>query len=94
MSKLSRDQISLLIQQFLIPKLKSCNVDPNTIQNDTDLFAAGVLDSFELIELLCEIEDKTGLSANFTSKAAGGIGEVEIIPSIEKLTLAFFNQEK
>ena len=94
MSKLSRDQIPLLIHKFLIPKLKSCNVDPNTIQNDTDLFAAGILDSFELIELLCEIEDKTGLSANFTSKTAGGTGEVEIIPSIEKLTLAFFNQEK
>ena len=94
MSKVSRDQISLLIQQFLIPKLKSCNVDPNTIQNDTDLFAAGILDSFELIELLCEIEDKTGLSANFTPKTSGGTGEAEIIPSIEKLTLAFFNQEK
>ena len=92
MLKWNKDQISQLIRTCLLPKFENCGINPNTIQNDTDLFATGILDSFDLIELLCEIEETTGLDANLVPEAEE-TPEAAITPSIDKLASAFFLDE-
>ncbi|MBL95465.1 MAG: hypothetical protein CFH06_01942 [Alphaproteobacteria bacterium MarineAlpha3_Bin5] len=92
MSKWNKHKISKLIRMCLAPKFETCGVDPDTIGNDADLFALGVLDSFGLIELLCEIEETTGLDANLVPEVEE-TPEAAITPSIDKLASAFFLDE-
>ena len=51
------------ILDFLKPRLDQAGMAPDQIADDSDLFAMGVLDSFDVVALFADVEETFGIEA-------------------------------
>lgn len=56
-------ELTELMLATLQPKLQRAGLAAGTLGPDDDLYASGVIDSFDLVEVLADVEERTGLSA-------------------------------
>ena len=63
------DLRSALLETLAEP-LAAVGVDPEDVPDDLDLLAAGVIDSFGLLELIAALEDRYGTTLDFADLAA------------------------
>lgn len=63
MSKWNQESVRTLIKEILARNCEQIGMSLADIGNDDDLYASGTIDSFGLVELLVELEDRTGLEA-------------------------------
>jgi acyl carrier protein len=63
------DLRSALLETLAEP-LTAVGLDPDTVPDDLDLLAAGVIDSFGLLELIAALEDRFGTTLDFADLAA------------------------
>jgi acyl carrier protein len=61
----NQDAINVLIKDILSKNLEQAGVSVDEIDDDEDLYASGILDSYGLVDLLSEVEQKTGLEAEW-----------------------------
>lgn len=54
-----------VIVASLAPQLLQIGIDPESVPDDIDLIARGVVDSLGLLELIAEVEDRFGLELDF-----------------------------
>lgn len=58
----SEDDITQIVLGALRPMFDRAGVDVASIQPDDDLYASGVVDSYDVVEAMAEVEEKTGLA--------------------------------
>lgn len=63
------DVRSALLETLAEP-LAAVGLDPASVPDDLDLLAAGVIDSFGLLELIAALEDRFGTPLDFADLAA------------------------
>ena len=63
------DLRSALLETLAEP-LAAVGLDPEDVPDDLDLLAAGVIDSFGLLELIAALEDRYGTTLDFADLAA------------------------
>ena len=63
------DVRSALLETLAEP-LAAVGLDPASVPDDLDLLAAGVIDSFGLLELIAALEDRFGTTLDFADLAA------------------------
>ena len=66
MKKYSFEDVREIILDIIEPKIVKAGLDKKNISNETDLLITGILDSFDFIDLVCAVEDNTGLTVDFT----------------------------
>lgn len=68
----TKSEIRDLILEFCEDKFTAVGVSSGEINDNSDLYELGVLDSFGIIELLAAIENRTGLIGNPSSDDSSG----------------------
>ena len=76
--------VKAIIIDWLQPKLVEVGSNLESISESQDLYELGAVDSFEFVELVAKIEEKTGIRANLDT-----IGDKRFVMSIKFLTQAF-----
>ena len=66
MSSYTYDEFREIIVNFIEPKLINFNFDKNQLSNEIDLLKSGILDSFDFIDLVMHIEEKTEISIDLS----------------------------
>jgi acyl carrier protein len=66
LSNFTYDEFREFIVNFIEPKLLHFNFDKKKLPDETDLLSSGILDSFDFIDLVMHIEEKTGLSIDMS----------------------------
>jgi len=61
----SPEQVRRHVVAQVAEGLEAHGLDPETVPNDLDLFAAGVVDSFGLLELIVSLEERFGATLDF-----------------------------
>ena len=64
MTNWNQENLQKLILNILEPKLQYANMNISDIGHNDDLLAIGVVDSFDVVEVLTELEHKTGITAD------------------------------
>jgi len=62
----TEQELRSLVLKLLTPKFDRAGIDVDGFDLDTDLYESGIIDSFDLVELLADVEDATGLTARLT----------------------------
>lgn len=65
MSEVSAEQVRAFIAESLDEGLRAAGADPAALPDDYDLHAAGVIDSFGILELIGELEERFGLDIDY-----------------------------
>tara|TARA_B100000686_G_C16332092_1_gene733641 strand:- start:322 stop:570 length:249 start_codon:yes stop_codon:yes gene_type:complete len=55
-----------LIETQIEEKCKAVGADYTEIADNTNLYSEGIIDSFDVVEILTAIEEETGISADMT----------------------------
>ena len=76
--------VKAIIIDWLQPKLVEVGSNLESISESQDLYELGAVDSFNFVELVAKIEEKTGIRANLDT-----IGDKRFVMSIKFLTQAF-----
>lgn len=58
-----------LIRKHLSPFFEQAGITPETVGDEDNLYARGILDSYGTVEILVAIEDETGISADLERSA-------------------------
>jgi acyl carrier protein len=66
MSNYTFEELRNIIISFIEPKLIKSGFDKNKLIDSTDLLGEGILDSFDFIDLIVFIEDKTNLNIDLS----------------------------
>lgn len=82
----SDETLQILISELLEPKFADAQMKPDQVSLDDDLYETGIVDSYDIVELLTVISEKTGIDADITS-ADNGIDFTFSINSLSKLFL-------
>lgn len=61
----NQEAVKTLIKDILSKNMTQAGVSLDEIGADDDLYARGIIDSYGLVELLAEVEHKTGLEAQW-----------------------------
>ena len=64
-SAVSADDVMAFVVAELDQPLREAGVDPAAVSGDFDLYAAGLIDSFGLIELIASVEERFSLDVDF-----------------------------
>ena len=67
MADWSDETLCLLVLELLGPKLVDAQIEPHQISAYEDLYEKGVLDSYDVVELLSAIAERTGIDADIGS---------------------------
>lgn len=70
------DTIRAVIRKAVEPRARQAGVDLDAIGDETDLFLAGVIDSFGFLDLLEEIETGTGTRVDLADLEDEGLGTI------------------
>ena len=62
----SIELIQVMVLELLKPKLADAQVKECTISLDDDLYELGIVDSYDVVELLSDITEKTGTEVDFS----------------------------
>ena len=65
MSEVSAEQVRAFIAENLADGLQAAGADPEKLPDDYDLHASGVIDSFGILELIGELEERFGLEIDY-----------------------------
>tara|TARA_Y100001968_G_scaffold287785_1_gene289492 strand:+ start:89 stop:358 length:270 start_codon:yes stop_codon:yes gene_type:complete len=84
MADWSDETLRSLILELLGPKLADAQIESRLVSADDDLYEKGVLDSYDVAELLSDIAERTGIDADIDS-ADGGGSFILSVNSISKL---------
>ena len=76
--------VKAIIIDWLQPKLVDVGSNLESVSESQDLYELGAVDSFDFVELVAKIEEKTGIRANLDT-----IGDKSFVMSIEILTQVF-----
>jgi len=60
-----------MILELLQPKLADAQVKASLMSLDDDLYELGIVDSYDVVELLSEITEKTGIEVDFGNAEDG-----------------------
>ena len=82
--KTNNFDVKAIIIDWLQPKLVDVGSNLESVSDSQDLYELGAVDSFDFVELVAKIEEKTGIRANLDT-----IGDKRFVMSIEFLTQAF-----
>jgi len=74
-----------LILEILEPKLKKNGVSAEKAGRELDLYRSGIVDSYDVIQLLLEVGEKTGLEPNLSTES-----EEDLVLSVDRLSQSFF----
>jgi acyl carrier protein len=64
-SEVSAAQVRAFISEQLGDELRAAGADPAALPDDYDLHAAGVIDSFGILELIGGLEERFGLEIDY-----------------------------
>ena len=67
----SLTKLQSLTIELLESKFSNAQINVQNISLDDDLYEKGVLDSYDVVELLSDISEKTGLEADLASTVPG-----------------------
>jgi len=67
MSTLTREGIKDLVLDIISPNLVSAKIDPATVDETLNLLDSGVLTSFDFLDLIAEVEDRSGVPIDFAA---------------------------
>jgi len=82
----SDETLQILISELLEPKFADAQMKSDQVSPDDDLYETGIVDSYDIVELLTEISEKTGIDADIAS--ADNVKEFTFsISSLSKLFL-------
>ena len=76
--------VKAIIIDWLQPKLVEVGSNLESVSESQDLYELGAVDSFDFVELVAKIEEKTGIRPNLDT-----IGDKRFVMSIKFLTQAF-----
>ena len=62
----SIELIQVMVLELLKPKLADAQVKECTISLDDDLYELGIVDSYDVVELLSDITEKTGTEVDLS----------------------------
>ncbi len=62
----AEQELRSLVLKLLAPKFDRVGIDIGGFDLDKDLYESGIIDSFDLVELLADVEKATGLTARLT----------------------------
>jgi acyl carrier protein len=65
MSDISAEQVRLFLLERFEKTFSSLGINPQNVPDDFDLLTEGVIDSFGIVELISDIEDKFQLEIDF-----------------------------
>ena len=82
--KTNNFDVKAIIIDWLQPKLVDVGSNLESVSESQDLYELGAVDSFDFVELVAKIEEKTGIRANLDT-----IGDKSFVMSIEILTQVF-----
>ncbi len=77
------------IRRALAPPIAAAGLSDAEVDDELDLIAAGILDSYDLVDIIVEVESLSGLKADLTSDRMKIDGEVDFFASVTRLVLAF-----
>ena len=84
MTDWSDETLRSLILELLGPKLADAQIEARLVSADDDLYENGVVDSYDVVELLSDIAEITGIDADI-GNADGGDSFILSVDSISKL---------
>ena len=87
MPDLSDKELRSMILELLAPKFAGVQLEAGQISPDEDLYEIGVVDSYDVVELLSEITQKTGIEADIGN--ASDVGKY--ILSVNSLSRLFLS---
>ena len=62
-NSISSDELRLMVEALIAAKCAAVGANYGEVTPNTNLFNEGIIDSFDVVELLTELEEKTGISA-------------------------------
>ena len=71
MTDWSDENLRSLILELLGPKLANAQIEARLVSADDDLYEKGVVDSYDVVELLSDIAEITGIDADISSSDDG-----------------------
>ena len=57
----SYSRLREIILEIINPKLGQAGIDPDNFDDHTDLLASAILDSFDYLDMISELEEKSGI---------------------------------
>ena len=87
MANWSDETLLPLILELLEPKFANAQIDPQQVSPDDDLYEKGVVDSYDIVELLSEISEKTGIEADVANAESGN----DFVLSVSALSNLFLH---
>lgn len=79
------NSVKVLILEILEPRLRKAQVSAEQAGMGLDLYHSGIVDSYDVIELLIEVQEKTGLETNLASESAE-----DFVLTVDGLSQSFF----
>jgi acyl carrier protein len=65
MSEVSAEEVRRLVLEGLAEPLGRMGLRPDEVPDDFDLLTSGLIDSFGLVELITDVEERFGLELDF-----------------------------
>jgi acyl carrier protein len=65
------------VLEALAPRLRAVNMAPDDLADDVDLFEAAIIDSFDFLDLISAIEEKSGISVEFAEMDDDSIATIK-----------------
>ena len=65
MSAATADAVAAFVRDALADELAAAGIDPAEVGDDFDLHERGVIDSFGVLELIGDVEDRFGIEVDF-----------------------------
>lgn len=89
MNEWDQGTINTLIKDILSKNLAPAGVSLDEVGDDDDLYATGIIDSYGLVDLLSELEHKTGLEAEWHMAVPdGATADSPLVISVNGLSRA------
>lgn len=82
------EHIKKLIRKHLAEFFEQAGVAPESVGDDDNLYANGILDSYGTVEVLMAVEEDTGISADLTQDTEPDDNDVMIL-SISRIATFF-----
>ena len=66
MKRYTFDDMRELVLDIIETKIVLAGLDRKKIPNEIDLLMTGIIDSFDFIDMICAVEDSTGLTVDLS----------------------------
>ena len=73
----SYSELRKLVLEIIDPKLKHLSIKQDDMGDNTDLLVSGILDSFDFLDLISELEERSGIPVDLAAIDNQDIGTIK-----------------